>query len=205
MVFELGVGLEVDRALLPDRDLLAILTNDVNDAEHSRTDGAGVSEPLLAVAVHEPVALGTGVILVDDRTPPLDHLSFHFNRARCRRVDARLQRRHVVLVPSRIIELEHANEHGGDHLRDRDLMLLDQTQVVRRIELLHHDDGAAGDVRAHAETQRSSVVERGGREVARLLVGSEKQGEQAGDTGASLLKRRLWHSRQHPLGTASRA
>ena len=59
----------------PGRQLGAVVADDVELCPTSaRADGARVREPLLGVAVDEPVALGARVVLVQHRTPPLDHL-----------------------------------------------------------------------------------------------------------------------------------
>ena len=164
-----------------------------------------MSEPLFAVAVHEAVAFGTGVVLVDDRPPPVDHLALDLDRARRSGVDTDVERGGVVLVARFLVELEHPNEHRGNDLGDRDAVFFDQAEVVDRVEPLHHDDGAAGDVRAHGESQWSSVVERRRREIARLLVGPEEEGEQTCDTGTGLLERCLGNGREHSLRSAGRA
>jgi hypothetical protein len=43
-------------------------------ADEGLPHGALVGQPVLAVAVDEAVALGAGVVLVEHRAPPLDHL-----------------------------------------------------------------------------------------------------------------------------------
>ena len=91
MVFELGVGLEVDRALFADGHLFAVLSDDADHAKHGRADGAGMGKPLFAVAVHEAVAFGAGVVLVDDRPPPVDHLALDLDRARRAAANADLE------------------------------------------------------------------------------------------------------------------
>ncbi len=96
-----GRALEVDRAGLAGGQLGAVLVADVHRAEDRLADRAGVRQPLLGVAVHEAVALGAGVVLVDDRAPPLDHLLLHRDRARRGGVDDGLQRRQVVLRRAR--------------------------------------------------------------------------------------------------------
>ncbi len=205
MVFELGLGLEVDRALFADGHLFAVLTDDVDHTEHGGADGAGMGEPLFAVAVDEAVAFGAGVVLVDDRPPPVDHLALDLDRAGRRCVDADVERGGVVGVAGFLVELEHPNEHRGNDLGDRDAVLFDQTEIVDRVEPLHHDHGATGDVGAHGEPQRGGVVERRRREIPRLLVGSEKEREQTCDTGARLLERCLGNGREHTLRSAGRA
>ena len=128
-------------------------------------DGARVGQPLLTVAVHEAVALRAGVVLVDHRSEPLDHLLLHGHRARRRGVDDALQRRDVVALADIGRQLEQAHEH-----RRHDLAVGDPVRSTRRryssgVEVLHHHDGRPEADRRHAEAQRSGVVQRGRRQV----------------------------------------
>ena len=95
-------------------------------------DGAGVGEPLLAVAVDEPVALGAGVVLVDHRAEPLDHLLLDRDRARRGGVDDALQRRHVVAGADLGGQLEQADEHRRHDLGVGDAVALDRARGTAR-------------------------------------------------------------------------
>ncbi len=134
-----------------------------------------MGQPLVGVAVHETVAFGAGVILVDDRSPPLDHLALHFHRTWSRSMDDGLQAGYVVCPSLRVGELQHANEHGGNHLRVRDRVLGDACEVFLGIEVLHDHGGAAEAVHRHVEAQRCGVIQRGWREIPGVAVESEHE------------------------------
>src|SRR3546814_15921494 len=57
------VALEVDGARLTGGHLLAVVSDDVDGADDGLADGAGVGQPVLAVAVDEAVALRACVVL----------------------------------------------------------------------------------------------------------------------------------------------
>ncbi len=164
-----------------------------------------MGEPLLAVAVAEAVALGAGVVLVDDGAPPLDHLVLDVDRARGRSVDAGDHRRHVVTVADLLGQLQHPHEHGGDHLRLGDPVLLDEAEELLGIEVLHHHQGSAHDVDAHAEAQRRGVVERRRRQVAGVRAVAEQQLAEAGHQARCRLQRLRVEPLEHPLGPSGRS
>ena len=204
MVLELRALGEVDRARLARRLLGAVVTDDVELARERGADGARVREPLLGVAVDEPVALGARVVLVEHRTPPLDHLVLHLDRTRRRRVDAHLQRRQVVLLAYLRRQLEHADEHRRHDLRGRHLVSLDEREELLGIEVLHHDDGRAETLRRHREAQRRGVVERRGGEVHRRGVDAEEHRHEPGQR-RHRAERRTGQRRLHALGPSRRA
>src|SRR5690606_29446271 len=76
LVLEAAAAREVDRPLLARPELLTVGPDDVDRPRPRPADRAGVGEPLLARDGRAPVALGAGVVLVEDRPPPLDHLLF---------------------------------------------------------------------------------------------------------------------------------
>src|SRR6201993_400362 len=51
------------------------------------------------------------VILVNDRSPPCDHLLFHLDRTRRGGVDYHLERRQIVTWPRAVGQFQHAREH----------------------------------------------------------------------------------------------
>ena len=115
----------------------------------------------LAVAVHEAVALGAGVVLVDDRPEPVDHLRLHLGRARRGGVHDDLERRQVVArraPPSGSLSMR-MNIVGTTWLKVT-WCSSHEREVLLRVEVLHHDDGAAEPVRGAAEAQRRGVVQR---------------------------------------------
>ena len=126
----------------------------------ARPTGARVREPLLGVDRGEQVALGAGVVLVDDRPPPLDHLRLDRRRARRGGVDDGAQRRQVEARALLLGQLEQADEHRRHHLHVRHAVALDQLQSPSRVEALHDDGRAAEAVHAHREAQRRGVVQR---------------------------------------------
>ena len=92
-----------------------------------------------------------GVVLVDDRAPPLEHLTLHLDRAGRRGVDGVAQARQVVarsLAPTR--QLQHPHEHRGDELGVGHPVALDQLEAGGGVEVLHHHDGGAQAEHRHA-------------------------------------------------------
>ena len=72
VVLEGAVGLEPHLALLADRELVAVVVEDVDGAGHRLADRAGVGEPVLGADVAEAGALAAAVELVDDRAEPVE-------------------------------------------------------------------------------------------------------------------------------------
>ncbi len=99
------------------------------------------------------------------------------------------ERRHVVLGTGGLVELEHANEHRRHDLTVGDLVLVDELQVLLRIEVLHGHDRRPEGVLRHAEAQRSSMVEGRRREVALGVVDAEQERTQAGHAVVERLER----------------
>ena len=104
----------------PGGQLVAVVVEDADAGEHRLADRAGVREPVGAVDERRAHALGRGVVLVDDRAPPLDHLALHLDRARRGRVDRDLLRRQVVAGAHLVGQLQHAHEHRRHPLAVRD-------------------------------------------------------------------------------------
>ena len=159
VVLEVGSTTEVDGAALTDRHLLALVVADVHHTVDRRAHGALVGQPHVAVAVDEAVALGSRVVLVDDRAEPLDHLLLDLYRARSGSMDDALQRRHVVLGPHLRRQLQQADEHGRHDLGVGDPETLDELEVLLGVEVLHRHNCGADLVHPQAEPQGSSVVE----------------------------------------------
>jgi len=70
------------------------------------SDGAGVREPVSAVARHAGTGFGAAVILTDDRPKPVDNASFDFGRAWRSGVRDGLQRGDVVLLPDLVGKMQ---------------------------------------------------------------------------------------------------
>src|ERR1700730_17671159 len=69
-----------------------VLVLHVQFAEQNLADGTAMSQPLLAVAGCESETLGRTVILMNNRSPPCDHLLLHLDRTRRSGVDYYLER-----------------------------------------------------------------------------------------------------------------
>ena len=171
VVLEGGAVGEVDGAGLARRQHAAVLVEDTQLADQRAADGAAVREPLLRVAGDEAVALGAGVVLVEHRPPPVDHLLLDLDRAGRRGVDRAAQRVVAVAQAHFGRELQHAHEHRRHPLAVGDAVALDQRQRLLGVEVLHDHRGAAEAHHRHVEAQRRGVIERRGREVDR--VGTE--------------------------------
>ena len=168
-------GAEVDAALLADRELVALLVDDVNRAGERLADGSLVGEPVLGRGVAEAVALGSGVVLVDDRSPPVEHLLLDLDGAGRGRVDREGQAAHVVLVADLLLELEHPHEHRRDPLAVGALVPVDRRQGALGVEALHHDDRRPHAQEVLAVAERSGVVEGCRRQVDRVAASSEEE------------------------------
>ncbi|MCO5556207.1 hypothetical protein L7F22_009753 [Adiantum nelumboides] len=127
----------------------------------ARPDRSGTLAPLRRVDEGDAVGLGRGVVLVQDRTPPVDHRLLDVHRARRGRVDRDPHRGHVVGGADGLRELEHPHEHRRHPLRVGDRVPLDQLQGLLGVEALHHHDGAAERLHRGGEPQRRGVVQRG--------------------------------------------
>src|SRR5205823_10363187 len=119
VVLERPTAGEVDDAGLTGRELLTVFTDDVAFL-HRAPDGPGVLEPFLRRDERLSDVLGARVVLVDDRTPPFDHLPLDRYGTRRGRVHDHAKARDVIALPLLLGEVEHADEHGGDELREGD-------------------------------------------------------------------------------------
>src|ERR1700737_1642173 len=91
-VFERRRGLEPKRARRFLRAGLHVLVQHVQFAEQNLADGTTRSQPLLAFAGCESETLGRTVILMNNRSPPCDHLLLHLDRTRRSGVDYSIAR-----------------------------------------------------------------------------------------------------------------
>ena len=122
-------------------------------------------QPVLRRHVREAVEFRAAVVLVEDRSPPVEHLLLHLLRTRRRGVDRDLVRRQVEAAAFRLGHLQHAREHRRHPLARGDAIVLDGLQREQRIELRHHHDGAAERLRAGREAERCRVIHRRRRQI----------------------------------------
>src|SRR3989304_3499683 len=74
--------------------------------------GTPITAAAAAFGGGDRVALGAGVVLVEHRTPPFDHLLLHGDGAGRCRMDRHPQARDVVAGPLLHRGAPHAHEHG---------------------------------------------------------------------------------------------
>ena len=147
-----------------------------------------MGQPILRVAVHEAVGLGAGVVLVDHRSEPLDHLLLDRHRTRRCGVDDTSQRRDVVAGANLGRQLEQADEHRRHDLDDRHAVALDEGEELLGVEALHQHGGAAEGVGAHHEAQRGGVVHRRRRQVDVVRRDAEEQPQEQCHAGGGRLQ-----------------
>ena len=170
VVLERPAALRPHHPRPPRRELAPILVEDVRRADEGAPDRSAMREPVVGVDRGEQVDLRRRVVLVHDRSEPIDHLRLDLRRTWRRRVDDRAQRRQVVATPLILGQPQQADEHRGDHLHVRHPVALDQLQARAGLEAVHDHRGPAQAVYGHREAQRCRVIQRRGREVDRVLV-----------------------------------
>ena len=173
-------------------------------AEQHLADSAAMRQPLRRVTGREAEPFGRAVIFMDDRAPPFDHLLFHLHGAGGRGVDGDFERREVVFLAHVLRQFEHAREHGRHELRVRDLVLLDELQIVLGIEALHHDHFRAFGDREIDRGLRRGMVERRRREVDHVLAIAPELVEKF-EQRKTLFRRLLGQGAQDAFRTAGRA
>src|SRR5262245_30146189 len=105
MIDEGAAASEVDRSDRAWRQVAALLIDNVDPARYCTTHGAFVREPLRGRDRGEAVPFGASVVLVQDGSPPGDHLFFDRDRTGCRSMDSHLLARKVILAPYLISQL----------------------------------------------------------------------------------------------------
>ena len=79
------ITFEVDGARLAQRKFVACFVANMECSQDGGTNRAGVCQPLFAVAVRHAVEFRAGVVLNNDRPPPVDHLVLDIHgTGRCR-------------------------------------------------------------------------------------------------------------------------
>jgi hypothetical protein len=170
-----------------------------------QADGAGTVEPLLG-GDHRAPALGRGVVLVDDRPPPVEHALLDLDRARGGGVHHRAQRRHVETCPRFLGQGQEAVELRRHHVAVRDATALDELEHQLRCPAIHDDDGVPEMQGGRGEGEHCGVVHRRSAEmdVAVVRLGAEEPEQEACCAGRGVGV----GSRQPPadaLGPAGRA
>jgi hypothetical protein len=119
-------------------------------------------------------------------------------------MDGAPERRHDVLQPHLVGQLEEAHEHGRHELGVRDPVLADQLQELLGVEVLHDHRGAAEPHDAHVEAQRSRVIERRRRQIDRVGVHAVELARD-GKQRIVVVDRLRLLDRQHAFGPAGGA
>ena len=130
-------------------------------------------EPVLGADQRRPDRLRGGVVLVDDRSPPVDHLLLDLHRARRGGVHHPLQAGHVIRITHGFRQFQHPDEHGRHELSVRDPVALDGIQRTLGVELLHDHRGDATGLHGHRPHRRRGVVERRRAQIDRIRVHPE--------------------------------
>ena len=151
---------EPDDAVLADRQFLPRLVGDRHRAGCHPADRAGMLQPLLRADRHVSGRLGGGVVLVDDRAEPVDHLPLDLDRARRGAVRDGAQAADVVAAADRLGQPQQPDEHRRDELGVGHPVPLDRMQRLFGVELREEDERAAVPVGGHGRHQRRGVVER---------------------------------------------
>ena len=176
MVAEVVLLFEVDGADFSGGQFVALVIADVQDAGDGLAHGAGKPEPLLWPDMRGSVGFRAGVVLVDDRAPPIEHLPLYRHRAGGRRVYCNLVARQVVAGLLLWRKPQQTDEHGRHPLAAIDSVALDGRQGGGGIELRHDDDRATERLGGDGEHCRGGVIDRCRREEHRLLVESPQLG-----------------------------
>ena len=163
-------------------------------AHHRLADRAGMRQPFVGGDQRRADRLRGRVVLVDDRSPPVDHLLLDLDRARRGRVHHALQAGQVVRIAHGLRQFQHAGEHHRDELAVGDAVALDRVEAAFGVELLHHDGRDARALNRHRPHRRRGVVQRGRAEVDGVGVHPEadQARHHAGHLGG-------WHVRQLAL------
>ena len=170
VVLELAATLEVDRARLALRAARRRSSSTMCTMQPSGApDRARVGQPHLAVAVARSRCPRCRRSTRGDRTPPLDHLPLHRDRARRGGVHGDLQRRHVVAWPApRRVSLSMRTNIVGTNWLCVTWYRSISASVCSGSKCSMTTTVPPSDCDRHAEAQRRGVVQRRGREVHRV-------------------------------------
>ncbi|CKT39602.1 Uncharacterised protein [Mycobacterium tuberculosis] len=148
-VFEGVPALEIDFARLVRRQLAAVGAHDVHPALYGLADRTRMRQPILGCDQRRPAGFRGGIVLVDDRSPPVNHLLLDLDWTWSGRVDHSPKAGHVIRITNCFREFQHPDEHGRDELRVGHPVALDGVEGALGVELLHHDGGDARGQCAH--------------------------------------------------------
>ena len=126
MVTKFSGGLEPERAGFAKGERLHFIIENGQFSQHHFADGAFVFEPFFGVTSRKAESFGGAVVLVDDWSPPINHLLFNHYRAGCCCMYRDLERRQIVFVAVLLRQFQHSAEHGGHQLRMSHLIALYQ-------------------------------------------------------------------------------
>ena len=142
-------------------------------------------QPVLRDDQRRPDRLRGGVVLIDDRPPPVHHLLLDLDGARRGRMHRALQAGQVVLVADWLGKFQHAGEHHRHELAVGDAVPLDRVEAALCVELLHDDGRDACALNLHRPHRRRGVIQRGRADVDRLGIQPEadQARHQAGHLG----------------------
>ena len=140
-----------------------------------------------------------GVVLVDDRPPPLDHLLLDLHRTRCGRVHHALQTGDVIRIAHRIGKFQHPGEHHRHELAMGDPVSGDRIEGSLGIEFLHHHDRDSGGLHRQRPDRRRGVVERSRAEID--PVGPRPETDQRGHQTGRLRRRQMRQCTFDALGS----
>src|SRR5215831_5574382 len=139
---------------------LHLLIEYMQFAQYDLAHCASVCEPFGSVASRQSKTLGCAVILIDDRSPPLNHLLLDLNWTwRCR-MNGHLKGREIVFGSNTIRQLEQPGEHRRHKLTVRHLEFLDEGKIAFGFEALHDDGCAAVPDRKIDRDMGRRVIER---------------------------------------------
>uniref|UniRef100_A0A0N4ZL17 PE-PGRS family protein n=1 Tax=Parastrongyloides trichosuri TaxID=131310 RepID=A0A0N4ZL17_PARTI len=163
-------GFEIDVADLADRQLDAVLPQNMDGAVVGPPDRAGMGQPFGRADIGRADAFTARIILVEDRPPPLDHLALDLDRAGRGGVDGDAVAGQVIGGANRLRQLQHAMEHGRHPQAVSHAKALNGLKAGFRVEGLGHDQHGPGVQGGVGEAVRRRVIERTGRQHDRAVA-----------------------------------
>ena len=137
-------------------------------------------KPLFGIAIHETVSFAACVVLMDDRTEPIDHLTLYLYWAWSSGMEYTRQCRNVVLGANFWSQLEHAHKHGRHCLCVGHLVALNAMKKIFSIKVIHHYRGSACAMYRHIPAKRCCVIQRSRGQVNGVFVKRKEKLSEAG-------------------------